>query len=316
MTTPRAASPIPAFFAWLTVLATIPLIVLGGSVTTLRAGMAEPGWLQPEGYYLWLYPWEKRIASAGVFVEHHHREFGMVVGILCILTLLSVRLTKRGKSAKGAALIGLLAVSAQGYLGGARVLENNPQFAFLHGFIGQLVFGILVGMAVLLSIAWAQAPAVRWTKAPRLRVLAPLTLVVLLAQVLFGAWYRHGHGHTAIAIHGLWVFVVIYLVVALGKRLKRAAKQDGLDALLSKQLRRSAFWMTLFLHLQWVLGGITLYVIFLVSDGMRGEHISRGEIVFATMHVTVGALLVGSVVNAVLWSRRLDSRSAAAGPTA
>ncbi|MFT5198267.1 MAG: cytochrome c oxidase assembly protein subunit 15 [Planctomycetota bacterium] len=294
----------------MTVLASIPLIVLGGSVTTLRAGMAEPGWLQPEGHLLWLYPWEKRIASAGVFVEHHHREFGMLVGILCIKTFFAVLFTKRGKCAIWTAFVGLAAVSGQGILGGTRVLDNSPQFAFLHGFIGLAVFGVLVGVAVLLSKPWAELPAPRWAKAPRIGMLSILTLVGLMTQVFFGAWYRHGHGHTAIAIHGLWAIGVVWLGVVLAKRLKRAAQQEGVDPGLIKILRRSAFWMTLFLHLQWVLGGLTLYALFLMSDGMSGENISGGEIVFATMHVTVGAMLIGSVVNVFLWSRRLDTPSA------
>ena len=300
----------PARLARWTVWASIPLIVLGGSVTTLRAGMAEPGWLQPEGHLLWLYPWEKRIASAGVFVEHHHREFGSLVGFLCIFTLLSAIVSKRGKGAVLAAFIGLAAVSGQGILGGFRVLENNPQFAFLHGALGQAVFGILVGVAVLLSSRWAQTPGVSWVKPPRIGTLSVIMLVALCGQVLLGAIYRHGHGHTAIALHGFWAVAVIYLGMSLAKRLKKAAKQEGLDPEIRDVLRRSAFLMTLFLHMQWVLGGLALYALFALSDGMHGEEISKGEIVFSTMHVTVGAMLIGSVVNVFLWSRRLDPRSA------
>ncbi len=310
MSTIRETSPWPARIAWLTVWASIPLIVLGGSVTTLRAGMAEPGWITPEGYPLWLYPWEKRVASAGVFVEHHHREFGSLVGVLCILTLVATIIFKRGKGAILAAFVGLAAVSGQGILGGFRVLENNPQMAFLHGAIGQAVFGLLVGVAVLLSIRWENVPTAHWVKAPRMSALSKLTLIALMGQVVFGAWYRHGHGHTAIALHGFWAVAVIYLGVSLAKRMKKAAKQEGLEPQASHVLRRSAFWMTLFLHLQWVLGGVALYALFALSDGMQGEEISHGEIVFSTMHVTVGAMLIGSVVNAMLWSCRLENSSA------
>ncbi|MDF1838971.1 MAG: hypothetical protein P1V35_13955 [Planctomycetota bacterium] len=306
MSTTPETSPWPARLAWWTVWASIPLIVLGGSVTTLRAGMAEPGWMTPEGYPLWLYPLEKRMASAGVFVEHHHREFGTLVGLLCIATLLATIFAKRGKCAILTAFIGLAAVSGQGVLGGFRVLENNPQMAFLHGAIGQAVFGILVGVAVLLSLRWSEVTSTKWTKPPRIGMLSILTLAGLFGQVVLGAWYRHGHGHPAIALHGFWAIAVVYLGVSLANRMKRAAKQEGVDRLTAEVLRRSAFWMTLFLHLQWVLGGLTLYALFALSDGMHGDEISPGEIVFATMHVTVGAMLIGSVVNAFLWSRRLD----------
>ncbi len=290
-------------------MASIPLVALGGSVTTLRAGMAESGWMKPDGIYLWLYPWEKRVQSAGFFVEHHHREFATLVGFLCIGTLLAVAITMRGKSALLTAFVGLAAVGGQGAIGAFRVLDNNPELAFIHGAFGQVVIGVLVGVAVLFSSRWACAPAANWTKPARIRTLSTVVLVALLVQIFLGAWYRHGHGHTAIALHGFLAVALVYAGVSLAKRMKRAAKQEGQDPEVCQILRRSAFWMALFFHLQWVLGALALYALFALSDGMHGEEISRGEIIFATLHVTVGAMLIGSVVNAFLWSRRLDTQA-------
>ena len=130
----RWDSKLPALFAWSTLIAALPLILVGGLITTLRAGMAEDGWFQPEGHWLWLYPWEKRVASLGRFVEHHHRELGTVVGFLSIATVVATYFAGAGKRAVRVALVGLFAVSFQGVVGGTRVLDNAPQLAFLHGF--------------------------------------------------------------------------------------------------------------------------------------------------------------------------------------
>ena len=67
-------SPWPSRLGSWTLVASIPLILFGGTVTTMRAGMAENGWLQPDGYLLWTYPWALRVRSAGVFVEHQGHE--------------------------------------------------------------------------------------------------------------------------------------------------------------------------------------------------------------------------------------------------
>ena len=59
-------------------------MIFGATVTTLRAGMAESNWINPDGHFLWFYPLAMRIQNIGVFVEHHHRELGSLVGLLAI----------------------------------------------------------------------------------------------------------------------------------------------------------------------------------------------------------------------------------------
>ena len=301
----QGLSPWPGRLAWATWVAAVPLVVLGGLITTMRAGMAEDGWLKPEGHWLWLYPMEKRMVSAGRFVEHHHREFGMLVGLLAIATVIAAYATRSTGKAKLAAIIGLVAVSIQGVIGGVRVLENNPELAFLHGVLGQVVFGILAAVAIVTSLTWQRIPTERIVPQPKLDKLALGMVLALLAQITLGAWYRHGHAHLAIMLHGFLAVGVVVLGIRLGARLKDASAAEGQPQEAQSLLRRSALYMTGFLHAQWVLGGVALYALFAISDGMSGENISHPEIVFSTLHVTVGALLTASVVNAYLWSRRV-----------
>ena len=303
--TDAGLSPWPGRLAWATWIAAVPLVVLGGLITTMRAGMAEDGWFKPEGHWLWLYPMEKRMVSAGRFVEHHHREFGTLVGLLAIATLVAACVGRSTSRAKWAAAVGLAAVTIQGVIGGVRVLENNPELAFLHGVLGQAVFGILAGVAIVTSLAWQRFPTERVVPQPQLAKLALGMVAALLVQVTLGAWYRHGHGHTAIMLHGFMAVAVVVLGVRLGARLKDASAVEGQAPDAQRTLRRATYLLTGFMHAQWVLGGVALYALFAISDGMSGKNISHPEIVFSTLHVTVGALLTAAVVNAYLWSRRV-----------
>ena len=79
----QAPSPWPRRLAWATLLAALPLVLFGGTVTTLRAGMAIDGWfvLEPGrgDHFLLAYPLEKWLRDPGTFTEHTHRLFGVLV---------------------------------------------------------------------------------------------------------------------------------------------------------------------------------------------------------------------------------------------
>ena len=310
----RWSSPWPSRFAWATFVVCTFLILVGGLITTLRAGMAEDGWLMPEGHWLWLYPWEKRTSSSGRFVEHLHREVATIVGLLSIATVVSALWVKAGKRAVWVALFGLIAVSFQGVVGGTRILDNAPELAFLHGVLAQVVFAILAGVAVLFSRRWREMEDPKAVGLRPMGGLATFTLLALFGQITLGGWYRHGHGHTAIALHGFGAVLVVVLVLKFSNRLQAAGQAAGMSAEGGRVLRRAALWMTAAVHAQWVLGGIALYSLFALSDGMAGENISGAEIVFSTLHVTVGAMLAASVVHGFLWAKRFDGPQPSTAP--
>src|SRR5262245_38586844 len=61
---------------------TWPLLLVGGSVTVYRVGMAVPDWPTTFGMNMFLYRFWN--AAWGVQVEHTHRLFGAAVGVACI----------------------------------------------------------------------------------------------------------------------------------------------------------------------------------------------------------------------------------------
>ncbi len=66
--------------AWALLIATFPLIFMGGLVTTKQAGMSVPDWPNSYGYNMFLFPPSQWVG--GILYEHVHRLKGTVVGFL------------------------------------------------------------------------------------------------------------------------------------------------------------------------------------------------------------------------------------------
>ena len=69
--------------------ATLPLLLLGGLVTTTRAGLAVPDWPGTYGGNMFLYPISLMASNQGVYLEHSHRLFGALVGLTSIALLIT-----------------------------------------------------------------------------------------------------------------------------------------------------------------------------------------------------------------------------------
>lgn len=295
----RAASAWPhrlALGAWLSAL---PLVALGGTVTTLRQGMAIDGWWVLDrghgDYFLLTYPLNKWFATAGTFSEHSHRLFGVLVGLFATAYVLAAWRTRRRESSLvPMALLGWFAVSAQGTLGGLRVLENSPQLAFLHGAFAQLVFAVLGANAVLSSRAWSEMRSRASSAGPALRRWSTIAITAVYAQVVLGAWLRHSGGETPLMLHFVFAAVATGAVFAFA----RAASDSGLE-----QLARCARRLRWLVVAQLSVGALATIAIFAVSGGFTAD-VSLAEGITATSHVVLGALLLQQTVAAAMWARR------------
>ena len=138
-------------------LSAVPLVLFGGSVTTLGAGMAVEGWLVAEGHFLLFFPIESWFRDTETFVEHTHRLFGVLVGLFAVLAV-GAAFRSGSRRARVVTTIALLCVVGQGAVGGFRVLEDAPELAFMHGVLAQGVFAMLGVCALVTSRAWASAP--------------------------------------------------------------------------------------------------------------------------------------------------------------
>jgi cytochrome c oxidase assembly protein subunit 15 len=292
----RVTSPWPRRIALSAWLGALPLVVLGGAVTTLRQGMVIEGWITGlDGeHFLLAYPFEKWFSDAGHFSEHTHRLFGALVGLLSIAYVVATHRARAPKARVAWAWIALLAVCAQGAIGGFRVLENSPDLAFLHGAIAQVVFAVLAVNLVLSAPDWAERRAVATPAADSLRRLSCVAVVAVYAQIVLGAWLRHTGSEVALVAHLAFAVIATGAVVALA----RALRESG-DTTLVRQGRRALVLAAV----QVGLGLAALIAIFLVSGGFTSE-VSAAETITATAHVLFGALVLQSTVAAAMWIHR------------
>ncbi len=321
MNPPVPTSRWPRRFALAATAAAVPLIAFGGSVTSLEAGMAVEGWLDAEGHFLPFFPVEKWLRDPETFVEHTHRLFGMLVGLLSLATLVLTWRLDRRTSARALATAAFAAVCAQGTIGGLRVLENAPSLAFLHGVIAQAVFALLGVTALVLSRGWSQARRRPAANAFAARRLAAGASLVVLVQSAIGAWYRHGLRHDEVPglqstadgrfhLHLLGALVAFAVLLALAAAVVRAAgEDDGSGDPGRRALARCATRIKVLLAVQVGLGMGAW-----ASAGTGA--ITAGEIVFSVLHVTCGALLLAQCVVTAAWCGRALEHGAASSTAA
>ena len=301
MSETASISPWPHRLAVATVLAAVPLLLFGGTITTLDAGMAIDGWwvLEPGrgDHFLLFYPLEKWFRDAGTFSEHTHRLFGVLVGNLAIATVVAAFWKLRDRGARIAAVTGLAFVCGQGALGGSRVLEASPQLAFLHGALAQIVFGILAVVAVRLSPRFVREPLDTRPDTERLAARARLTTVLAYVAIFSGCWLRHAFSHAALGVHLGLIALAAAMVFSLAALLKRTATEQPAKA----HLRSVARQLHILLGIQLLMGVAAFWVVVLVAGPETPEVYDS---FYPTLHVLFGALLLGRLASGAMWVRR------------
>ena len=162
--------------AWATFL----LIVAGALVTSNDAGMSVPDWPTSFGSLYKLPP-----MAGGVKWEHSHRMIAEFIGLLIIVMAVW---TQRVESRKWMRMLGWTALGAvigQGVLGGITVLNFLPwSISTAHATLGQMIFCIVVAMALFTSRSWLQdyEPVTEpelWPSTPALTAIAAACVWVI-----------------------------------------------------------------------------------------------------------------------------------------
>jgi heme a synthase len=247
---PRAYRPGPHWFALFATIFTWPLLFIGGLVTTYKVGMAVPDWPTTFGMNMFLYDMTQ--ASWAVFGEHTHRLYGAAVGLFTILLMLDFWIFDRRPWIKTLGVVALVAVIAQGVLGGLRVRWNSTSFAAFHGCFGQAFFGFMVALCVLTGRGWFAKVRVV-ADARKYRSLAASGLALIYAQVIVGAWLRHFGDVNALVVHSILAFLVFGHLSGLVIRVERhrgevpelvpAARTLGATLILQIVLGVGAWWL-------------------------------------------------------------------------
>ena len=258
--------------ALVTAAVTFVLILFGGLVTNTGAALAVPDWPTTFGHNMFLYPWAQMVG--GIFYEHSHRLIGAVVGLLTLalgVALWPSRLRWLGVAA-------MVVVIAQGVLGGLRVVLLQGTLAILHGCLAQAFFGLLV--AIALFTARAAAPPPRGLP-PSARALTIATVILVYAQIVFGALSTHT-GRIALHLAGaLGVFALAPIVTA---RLRRS--RDTVAA-------RAAVVLLMLLGVQLLLG-LGAYVARFTALALLGGTVTG--LALPVAHRLVGSLILAATV--------------------
>jgi len=282
----------PHRLALLTAISTLPLLFIGGLVTTKGAGLAVPDWPTTFGYNPFLYPWSLMVGN--IFYEHSHRLIASAVGLLTVL--LTVALW-RGETRRWLRLLGAAALAlvvAQGVVGGLRVVLLEQTLAVIHACLAQAFFALAVSLALFTSREWSgKSSPVEAPDAGRLQRLCLITTGLIYVQAVFGAVLRHTGN--LLEVHLLFAALVVLHVILLGARVFKF--HPGRRALL-----RPIFLLTGLMFAQLGLG-LGAYV---------GKFIMTSPatltVIVRTSHVVVGALMLAASLVLTLRFFKLLSR--------
>lgn len=301
-------------FAWVTALTYIPLIAVGGIVTSTDSGLAVPDAVTSYGAISVLFPL-KLMAEPRIFFEHSHRLFGTLAGLTTIVLMLRVLIVSDRLLPKVLSVLLFLGVSAQGILGIIRVAEESIAFAVIHGVFAQIVFALALVIAMMLSPKWtAITPSDEvMPLARKARLVTALAFGALIIQLIFGALTRHldkdaGASH-AMMSHLGFAFIVVSLVLIAGALCIRAGKQD----LSGRPLRMLGILMHGIVVWQFALGFAALGLVWpkeraptptseTLSDAAPIDAV--GSLV-ATLHHVSGAALLATVACGLVWAIHL-----------
>lgn len=194
--------------AWLVLVATFPLIFMGGLVTTHGAGMSVPDWPNSYGYNMFTFPPSQWVG--GIWYEHVHRLWGSLVGFLSILLCLAAWGPAAGDRARrrlstGAwVFVGLAVLSALAVYGlrALEVISYDQRKRLDHLVVGVVSGALILGAAALSR----RAEPRRWV-----RWLCTLVLVAVCVQGIKGG-LRVSHVNLVLAmVHGCFAQIFFCL---------------------------------------------------------------------------------------------------------
>ena len=299
------------------------LLVTGGLVTSLESGLAVPDWPNSFGHNMLLYPISQM--KGGIYYEHAHRLFGMLVGVTALVMLGVVWREDSRRLVRMLAMAFILIVCAQGLLGGLRVTGNitsatsgtelrpSTLLAIVHGMFGQIVFATACVIACIASTSWkSTTPAIAVADAGRVRALPIMLLCALLVQLFLGASYRHlqvpphdglpaQHPSWPIWFHIAGAIVVLVLAVITGALAGSRARNIKPVRILGKGLVHAV-------GLQVALGVGALVVVLIRVD----EKIPGYEVLVTSAHQALGALLLAMTAMLAALSLRFVAEPASA----
>jgi len=173
-------------FSLLVACATFLLIIAGALVTSHDAGLATSDWPLSNGQ---VFP---RMVG-NLFWEHGHRMIATTVGLLTIVLTIYLLRKEQRQWIRRLGVFALVAVIAQGLLGGLTVKLMLPLIvSAAHATLAQLFFCTTVSLAVFTSRSWLQdRPTMEEQGSLAARYICLAAAVTIFFQLIIGATLRH-----------------------------------------------------------------------------------------------------------------------------
>jgi cytochrome c oxidase assembly protein subunit 15 len=289
--------------------ATLFLIVAGALVTSHDAGLAVPDWPLSFGKFF-----PQMVGN--VFWEHGHRMVATSVGILVIV--LNIWLWRREQRAwvRRLGFLALIAVIAQGLLGGLTVKWMLPlAVSSAHATLAQLFFCTMVSLSVFTSPGWNEPRACVEEKGSlSLRHLSIAAAVSILVQLVLGATLRHSatwdkHLPTNLVLTHVAGALIVLLI--LGSTIFRTLRRYREETYLTRPAKIAGTLLIVQLSL-----GVAAYLTRLASPnapqprnpmvGITVAHVACGALVFAStivLAIRAHRVLRGETTNASQYQR-------------
>ncbi len=283
-------------FAIFVACATFFLIIAGALVTSNDAGLATNDWPLSNGQFF-----PKMVGN--LFWEHGHRMVATTVGMLTIVLLIYILVKEKRDWVRKLGIFALLAVIAQGLLGGLTVKLMLPlAVSSAHATLAQLFFCTTVSLAVFTSKSWMEARPLPEEKGmPPLRYLCTAALVTIFLQLVIGATLRHSatwdqHLPTLLVLTHIGGALAVTITLGLATRAVLQRHKD------EKFLTRPALIALSLLVVQLSLG-IAAYITRLRSPG--DPQPLNPMISITVAHVACGALVFVSTIVLTLRTYRV-----------
>jgi cytochrome c oxidase assembly protein subunit 15 len=289
----------PGLHRWSVLLAccTLFLVVAGGVVTSRDAGLSVPDWPLSYGKLM-------PTMEGGILYEHGHRMIATTVGLFTVISMIWLLRSEKRSWLRILGMVALLAVMAQGVLGGLTVLYLLPWWiSSAHASLAQLFFSTTVAIAFFTSEWWMRGP-VTTDENPQfpLRAISLAVPFFVLGQLALGAAARHKAIGSIYHICGSPIVTGVVLWVSLRILLHYAQ---------NRELRTGAVALLAITFCQVFLGIAAYMTRIAYADAVQPMPLM---VTFTVLHVAVGALtMAASVMLAILVRRNVPAAARSFG---
>jgi len=260
-------------FAIFTAATTVLLILAGGLVTSTGSGLSVPDW--PLSYGQLMPP-----MVGGIRFEHSHRQIAGFVGILTLALTVLVWLREKRRWVKHLALGALVAVVVQAVLGGLTVIYLLPTWISVsHACLAQTFLCLVAALALCTGREWRGGERIDAVYAGSIQRLLVAETALVYLQLILGAVVRHTNASVKLHIVNAFLIAMHSIFILL-----KIAREERVQ----KALFRHSALLGIFVTFQVFLG----FGAFIMTRMLASEPATVGQVLFATAHQTLGALIL------------------------